>query len=71
MSKRPVISLYCTCGFAVQLTFCVGASRTTQQRAASRVFAGHGTGAGHALCDRRTAERARRREEETQEGAES
>lgn len=62
MSRRPTIDIYCTCGMHAKLTFVRGTTRAVQQRAASRVYAAGHVGAGHQPCDRRTAERAERKE---------
>lgn len=61
--KRPTLDLYCRCGFAAHLTFKIATTPATIQRIASRLLdAGH-RGEGHAVCDKGTAERVRRKEQ--------
>lgn len=58
--KKPSIDLYCTCGMHAKLTFRIDTTPAQIQRAASRVYAAGHTGDGHAPCDKRTAERQQR-----------
>jgi hypothetical protein len=59
--KRAKITMYCTCGGKIELTFKPGTPPAKQQGAASRIFASAHTGEGHGLCDRTTAAKARER----------
>lgn len=61
--KKPSIELYCTCGMHAKLTFRAGTTPAQIQRVASRFYAAGHTGAGHAPCDKETAERQQRASE--------
>jgi hypothetical protein len=58
--KAPRITMYCTCGGRIELTFVRGTTLAKQQSAASRIFRSAHDGDGHALCDRVTAAKVRR-----------
>jgi hypothetical protein len=53
--KRPKITMYCTCGGKIELTFLKGTPASKQQSVAGRVFRSAHSGEGHALCDRMAA----------------
>jgi hypothetical protein len=53
--KSPHITMYCTCGGKIELTFKGDLSLDKQQSTASRIFRQKHSGDGHALCNRTTA----------------
>lgn len=59
MAKK--IDIYCTCGMSAKLTFKPSATPAQMQRVVSRFLdAGH-RGDGHEVCDKRTCEKQKRR----------
>ena len=62
-NRRPELYLYCTCGTEAHFTFFFGTTPAQIQRIASRYLdAGH-RGEGHAVCDKRTAQKRRERDD--------
>ena len=57
--KAPQVTMYCTCGGKIELTFKAGTPAAKAQSAAGRIFRQTHSGDGHALCDRTTAAKAK------------
>lgn len=57
--KQTIITLHCICGLSMVLTFPPTLPPETIQRQARAAFEVDHSGAGHGLCDERTAARRR------------